>query len=252
MKAKSKQLNIIFTFLGIITIIIAWMVASVIVNDDVVLPSIALTFKKLGEIIIDGHSYVVLGYTAFRLIICVGISFVISLILASLSTRFNAFSYYIRPFITLFRTIPVVAIIIIILVYVGVKSASMVIASLVILPLMYEGIYSGMKNINANILDEIKIQSNINPYIIRKIFIPLIRPNLEVAVISSLGLGIKVLVMSEFIATPRFSIAKEMYNYTSALKLEGIFAWTIIMITFILIFEFIIKIINDKYEKNDN
>ena len=67
------------------------------------------------------------------------------------------------------------------------------------------------------------------------------------AIITSLGLGIKVLVMSEFIATPKYSIAKEMFNYQSALQLEGIFAWTIIIVTVIMLLELVIKKINDKY-----
>ena len=163
---KSKQLNILFTFLGILTILIVWMVASLIINENVILPSIGDTFKKLGSILINGYTYKVLGLTALRLLICLASSFAIALLLASLSTIFPRFSYYIRPIITLLRTIPVVAIIIVLLVFIGNQRASIFITSLVILPIMYEGILSGMENINSDVLDEIKIQSNINLYII--------------------------------------------------------------------------------------
>lgn len=244
---KSKQLNILFTFLGILTILIVWMVASLLIKEDIILPSIGITLKKLFNILGTGYSYKILGATFLRLLICLASSLLISIVLASLSTRFVRFSYYIRPLITLLRTIPVVAIIIVLLVFIGNQRASIYITSLVMIPMMYEGILSGMKNINSNILDEIKIQSNINPYIIRHIFIPLVRPHIVVAIISSLGLGIKVLVMSEFIATPRLSIAKEMFNYQSALQLEGIFAWTIIIVIMIMVLELLIKTITDKY-----
>ncbi|MBO4623544.1 MAG: ABC transporter permease subunit [Bacilli bacterium] len=244
---KSKQLNILFTFLGILTILVVWMVASLIIKQDVILPSIGITLKKLINILGSAYSYKVLGITCLRLAICLLSSLFIAIVLASLSTRFIRFSYYIRPLITLLRTIPVVAIIIVLLVFIGNQKASIFITSLVMLPIMYEGILSGMKNINSDILDEIKIQSNINLYIIRNVFIPLIRPHIIVAIITSLGLGIKVLVMSEFIATPKYSIAKEMFNYQSALQLEGIFAWTIIIVTVIMLLELVIKKINDKY-----
>ena len=244
---KSKQLNILFTFLGILTILVVWMVASLIIKQDVILPSIGITLKKLINILGSAYTYKVLGITCLRLAICLLASLFIAIVLASLSTRFIRFSYYIRPLITLLRTIPVVAIIIVLLVFIGNQKASIFITSLVMLPIMYEGILSGMKNINSDILDEIKIQSNINLYIIRNVFIPLIRPHIIVAIITSLGLGIKVLVMSEFIATPKYSIAKEMFNYQSALQLEGIFAWTIIIVIVIMLLELVIKKINDKY-----
>lgn len=247
MKAKFKQLNILFTFLGILTIIVVWMIASILIKEDVILPSVSATFTKLFKILINGYTYKVLGMSFLRLLISLVASLLIALILASLSTIFPRFSYYIRPIISLLRTIPVVAIIIVILVFIGNQRASIYITSLVILPIMYEGILSGMENIDNDLLDEIKIQTNITPYIIRKVFIPMIRPHLIVAVISSLGLGIKVLVMSEFIATPKLSIAKEMFNYQSALQLEGIFAWTIIIVTIILLLEYGIKKINEKY-----
>lgn len=247
MNKKSKQLNILFIFLGILTIIVAWMVAWAIKKDGVVVPSLGDTFARLWEIISTSYSYAVLGYEIFRLAICIVSSLIIAIILASLSTIFPRFSYYIRPIITLLRTIPVVAIIIVLLMLVSNQRASIYITSLVILPMMYEGILSGMKNINKELQDEIKIQSSITPYIIRKIYIPIIRPHLFVAIISSLGLGIKVLVMSEFIATPRFSIAKEMYNYQSALALDGIFAWTIIIVAVIMVLELLIKKIETKY-----
>ena len=247
MKAKFKQLNILFTFLGILTIIVVWMIASILIKEDVILPSVSVTFTKLFKILINGYTYKILGMSFLRLLISLVASLLIALILASLSTIFPRFSYYIRPIISLLRTIPVVAIIIVILVFIGNQRASIYITSLVILPIMYEGILSGMENIDNDLLDEIKIQTNITPYIIRKVFIPMIRPHLIVAVISSLGLGIKVLVMSEFIATPKLSIAKEMFNYQSALQLEGIFAWTIIIVTIILLLEYSIKKINEKY-----
>ena len=244
---KSKQLNILFTFLGILTILVVWMVASLAIKQDVILPSIGIAFKKLIDILGSAYTYKILGFTCLRLAICLIASLFIAIVLASLSTRFVRFSYYIRPLISLLRTIPVVAIIIVLLVFIGNQRASIFITGLVMLPIMYEGILSGMKNINSDILDEIKIQSNINIYIIRNIFIPLIRPHIIVSIITSLGLGIKVLVMSEFIATPKYSIAKEMFNYQSALQLEGIFAWTIIIVVVIMVLELAIKKINDKY-----
>ena len=248
---KSKQLNILFTFLGILTILVVWMVASLLINEDIILPSIGITLKKLVNILSTGYSYKILGITFLRLLICLVSSLAIAIVLASLSTRFIRFSYYIRPFITLLRTIPVVAIIIVLLVFIGNQRASIYITSLVMLPIMYEGILSGMKNINNDILDEIRIQSNINPFIIRTVFIPLVRPHIIVAIMSSLGLGIKVLVMSEFIATPKYSIAKEMFNYQSALQLEGIFAWTIIIVVVIMLLELVIKKISDKHIGNN-
>ena len=82
-----------------------------------------------------------------------------------------------------------------------------------IIPIIYEGILTGFKTINSNIIDSTKLLSNINLTVLFNIHIPLAMPSLITSLIQSFGLGLKVLVMSEVIVNPPNSIGRLIGEY---------------------------------------
>ena len=59
-------------------------------------------------------------------------------------------------------------------------------------------------------------------------------------------LGLKVMVMSEFIAQPNNTIGYVMLQEKNFLEMDYVFAWTIILVVFVLLVEELLKIIKTK------
>jgi NitT/TauT family transport system permease protein len=59
--------------------------------------------------------------------------------------------------------------------------------------------------------------------------------------LQSAGLGIKVLVMAEFLAQTRNSIGNQLYLAKVNLEYDRVFAWTILLIIIAVILEFLIE-----------
>lgn len=231
----------LFYFLGFLFLIVVWWLSSILVQNEIILPKIDATIIALFTLLTQSSSYIILGTTMLRLGIAVVISFIIALLLAMASTISKSFASFIRPTITLFKTLPVASIIILLLIFVGHERSPLYITGLVVLPLMYEGLLSGMKSISQEIIEELKTQSKTNWYIVSHIHLPMIIPYMITSLMQSIGLGLKVMVMSEFIAQPTYSIGRAMLVEKQHFAIDRVFAWTLILIGFIVLIEYGIK-----------
>ena len=71
-------------------------------------------------------------------------------------------------------------------------------------------------------------------------YFPLIAGYLKTAILQSGGLGIKVLVMAEYLAQTPISIGARLYMERVFLRYDYVFAWTILLVILALLFEFAI------------
>ncbi len=238
-----------FYILGVLLIILIWIVSSYIIKNDIILPSFSSVTKSLGNMLISKDTYVNIINTILKLFLVIIIGVVTSFLLALLGYRFEAFNYFFSPFIALFRTVPVATISIILLLMIGNKKAPYFICLLVVLPILYEAFITSLKGINKSIIEETKMLSNITPFIIFKVYLPIISPYVLSAIVSTFGLGLKVMVMAEFISQTPNTIGYALNEEKMFLEMSNVFSWTIILIIFMLIIEFVLKMVQKRIEE---
>ena len=233
--------------LGIISIFIFWLFASILAKNSYILPDPILTFKALGELLIASRTYLVLGTSLLRLLVAILISLLIAILTGSISLISRTFEGIIGPWISLIKTLPLAVVIILFLVYFKANLSVYFIVGIVVYPLIYEGFMASFKMLDKDLLAEIKMLDHINFYIVIRVFLPLTLPSILTTLIQGFGLGFKVLVMAEYIAQPNNSIGKELLFYKEHLvAMEYVFAWAMIIIVVVIIFEIIVKLIQNK------
>ena len=236
----------IFFSLGLLTILLFWLVSSVIIDNSIILPNIVDVLKSLIKILTTKKTYLIIFNTISRLFLTIILAFVLAILFAILSYSSRKIEQFVKPMFVIMKTLPVASIIIILLVIVGNQLSPYLITGFVVLPLMYESIVTSFKNIDKNIIDEVKLVSQINFQVIYYVFIPIVLPYIVSALIQSIGLGLKVMVMAEFIAQPKDTIGYIMQEQRMYLNTDNIFAWTIILIIFVMVVEILIKKIKTK------
>lgn len=244
---KDSIVKKIYFTLGILLIFIIWVIGEATIKNDYIVPSISSTMKALGELLIDTHTYKVLGHTLLRLVISISVCFLLGVVLAVLSYNFYRVRWLLKPIISLFKTLPIVVVIILLFVMLDRELSPYYIVGVVVLPVVYEAILIGLDNINTDILDDVKISSNTTPYVLTKVHLPIIFPSILTAIIQSIGLGFKVLVMGEYITQPKYSIGNEFVHYKEvAAEMEYLYAWSMIIIIIVLGLEVLISYISRK------
>ncbi len=229
------------TVLSIFFLFLVWLVAGMIVNNQLLLPTPGKVLIAFFKIFVDKASLTVIFYTILRLLTGILIAFIFGFGLGLLSGFNKNLSIFINPIVTVLRTIPVISITVILLIMVGFRTTPYIITFLMLFPLIYQGTYSAISNIDSELVDVYKLEDNNFWTGIVHCYIPLISKDIRTALLQSLGLGIKVLVMAEYLSQTKNSIGNYLYLAKVNLEYDKVFAWTLLLIILALFFELLIN-----------
>lgn len=226
-----------FSLLGVFTLAVVWQMAAVFTGNDFYLPSPLSVVKTLALILGEGETYRVLLTSFARLFISLVIASALGVATGLAGGMHTYFDAFLRPFVSGLRTVPVISLVVIILILFGNVLTVYIIGFLVVFPLMYEATKEGVRNIDSGIKDALRIEPLNLPVLIVKQIFPLSLPYVKTGVLQSVGLGFKVLVMSEFIAQSDVSIGRMLYEGRITLDYESVFAWTLLIILVVFVIE---------------
>lgn len=235
-----------FYVLGILFIVLVWVISSKVVNNEIIIPSFKSVLNSLVSLLKNGETYVSILNTILKLFIVIAICVVVALSFSVLAYYIDWFESFISPLVALLRTIPVATISIILLIMIGTKKSPYFICGLVVLPILYESFLTSLKGISKGIIEETKMLTKTTPYVIYKVYLPMIAPYIISSIIASIGLGLKVMVMAEFISQTPNTIGYSLNEEKMFLEISNVFSWTIILIAFILIVEVVLKYVQKK------
>lgn len=247
-----------WTVLSIFFIFLVWILAGIIIDNELLLPRPGLVFKALFDLLTDGASLLVILKTILRLLLGLIIAFVVGFLCGVLAAFKTNFALFINPIVTVLRTIPVISITVILLIISGFETTPYIITFLMLFPLIYQVIYGAIKDLDPALVDVYLLEDNHFMTRLIHCYIPLISTQIRTALLQSLGLGIKVLVMAEYLSQTRQSIGNELYLAKVNLQYDEVFAWTLLLIFMALLFEAIINHykpvtkINKKTDENEN
>lgn len=233
-----------YQLLGTMLILMLWQGLSFLYGAFVV-PGPVSTAIRLLHLLSQGETYVHIGATGIRVLSGFCAALVIALpwgMLAGRSRRVEAFSV---PGISLLRSVPVVSIIIIVLFFFGSKLMPSVISLLVVIPIIYTNVRTGVEGIDPLLLDMAKVY-RVGTFIRwRDLFFRGMLPYLFAGVEISLGIAFKAVVAGEVISPPSRGIGASILNAKLYLDLEGALAWTAIALLFSYALERLIKRIRE-------
>lgn len=236
----TKKRNL-FTYLGIFFIFLLWFLLSTITKEEIVMPSISTTFRQLFELLKNNNTYLILLNSIGGLVLIIVGGSLVALILALISVKSLAFKSFISPILSLFKILPVPAIIILFLVQFSQEITPYLLTSMVIIPIIYDGIYGNIISIDDDLKDEVKMISNLNFKVWFQVYLPVIRVGIITTLLQSFGIGLKVKVMTEFVASSKNTIGYAL-NYARAyLLMDLVFAWTLILVLIVVLIDAILN-----------
>ncbi len=259
LKANSKSFHRIAKYvlyiLSIFFWITVWHVAAIRINKEIFLP----TPKKVLDVLFSELMY----SKDFRIsllnsISYIGTGFLIGTFLGVIMAILSSLSQYIDILlwlpIKLIKTVPVASFVILSLLWFDSESLSIVISTLVVMPIIYINTKTGIKQTNDKLLCMAKVY---NVSIYRRfayIYIPSTIPYLLSACSLAIGMAWKAGIAAEIIGLTKNSIGNELYKAKLYLMIPELFAWTIVIVALCMLCEFFIKLIlgllESEYGKN--
>lgn len=164
-----------------------------------IFPSPIVTFKALIELLGVSYTYRCLLISLLKMLIGFAIGLVLAFMTA-LIVRDNDYLYkLLSPTITALKAVPTAAVVFLFMVLVKSKNAPILLVTLISYPILYEALVNGMRNIDPQIMDAVKLDGTKFSQKVFRIQLPLALPYLVVGVISSFSLSFKIEIMAEII-----------------------------------------------------
>jgi len=239
--------------LGILFFFILWEIISLIVANPIkIFPDPISTLKEVGVLFSTSYLYKCVGATFQRMIIGFEISFILALIIGSISGNHPKIQLFLKPLMTVLKSVPTAAIVFIFLALLGVQNAPILMVILVSFTILYDAVVGGFNNIDPIINEALEVDGITR---LRKTFsikIPLSTPYILVGISTSFALSFKLSIMSEIIA------GGDGYGLGSAIKaarvddpsnIVPIFAYSFIAIAFVLLIDIIALVAKSKIKK---
>ena len=144
-------------------------------------------------------------------------------------------------YVTILRTIPVISIVVILLILFGYEYTPYLITFLMVFPIIYSGVLEGIRQLDQELIDVYRLEQHDWKIALKSIYFPMISKYIFLSFLQSFGLGIKVLVMAEYLSQSKQSIGNAIYLAKVNIEYDLVFAWTIILIFIAFSLEYLIQ-----------
>lgn len=229
------------SLLSVTFMLVVWKLLAMHFKSDFILPSPEKTFVTTIALFAEKQFVAIVGATILRGLI----GFVISLIFgvglgiwAGISPGFNAF---LKPILVTIRSTPVIALILLALIWLNSSSVPIFIAILTMFPFICTNVIDGIRSVDNNLVEMAYFYRVKQLRIVREVYIPAIMPFIISGASSAMGIGWRAIIIGEVLSQPQFGVGTVMQSAQTFLNVDAVIAWTIIAVIVSYLFEKVIR-----------
>ncbi len=245
---KKHYLSIVFGFVSLLIMWGAWLIASKVVKNEYVIPSVKQTFNALIDLFKEGLFYRAFLRTVLKSVIAVAVSFLLASLFALPAKLFSGVDKIMRPIVAVIRTLPTMAVLVVLILYTSRFTAPIIVAILVLFPMTYAQFKTALNNIDGQVIRTAKAFNLSRKQKVFKVYLPLVAPSLLSNVGSNLSFGIKVVISAEVMIGAYTSIGG-MIQYAGYENLARLFALTLFAVVIGIVLEIGFHLLTEKLFK---
>ena len=223
-----------------------WQIISIIISNDLLFPSPLRVFERLFELLREINFYITVLTSLLRIAAGVVSALTAGVLLAVLSSAVPFVHDLLSPFMSVLKSTPVASFIFLLLLWIGRDVMPAVIAAVILLPVVWTNMETGIKQTDRNLLELAAAYKMKTTAKVRYIYLPSVMPYFVSALKSSTGIAWKAGIAAEVIALPVVSIGKYIFESKLYLQTTELFAWTVATIVISAAIEKLLVFATDK------
>lgn len=248
LKNKKSREGIAF-LLGIALILILIETGSALKGDRLVFPGTGEIGRASIRLITSGSTWTRIGTTLLHIIEALTLSVLIGTGLGIAEGLVPFLHALLNPLMALLRSLPMILLVIIIMVVAPYSMVPVITAGMVLIPMISEAGYEGVVRMDQELIDVYRMNSGLNLTIVSRVYIPMISGYMEQAYINAAGMGLKVIVTSEYLVQTRNSLGKIIYTASYFNEYPEIYAYALIMIGLVILLTGVPKLLINAAER---
>lgn len=220
--------------------LLVWGAAAAYLDNQILLASPLQTIQTLFSLIVQGNFWASIFHSFLRITVGFLLALLVGSLLAFLSHLCPLIRELITPILRLMKSIPVASFIILALLWVSSRNLSILISFLMVLPVIYTNLLTGIRETDPELLEMARIFRLTPLRKFRYIYLPSVLPYLVSACSVGLGFCFKSGIAAEIIGLPTGSIGERLYEAKLYLMTPELFAWTIVIVLISFLLEWLI------------
>ena len=207
-----------------------WQLATVIVNQNLLLASPGGVVARLAELVITTDFWGTVGHTFVRIAAGFLVAALAGVVGAALAATAQIIDALVTPLVTVIRSAPVVSFIILVLMWADSGQLAFIISFLMVLPIIYTTVLEGIRHRDRALLD---VATVFRVPLLRRlpaIDIPAVLPFFIAGCRIGVGFAWKSGIAAEVIGLPQGSIGEKLYQAKIFLSTADLFAWTVVIV----------------------
>ena len=221
----------------VLFLLIVWQAAAVLINQRLLLVSPLDTAKALARLVPTRAFWHRIGFSASRILTGFSLALVVGCLFAVLAHTSRLLRELLAPVMQLVKATPVASFIILALLWVRSKNLSILISFLMVLPVLYGAVRTGIRSADPKLLEMAAVFRLPLRRRLKAVWLPAVLPAFRQGCSTALGICWKSGVAAEVIGLPNGSIGDALYRAKITLATGELFAWTFVIILLSAAFE---------------
>ena len=207
-----------------------WTALALLVNRELLLPAPWIVVRRLCELAATAAFWRITAVSIGRVLL--GITAAVALgtgmaVACSVSKTADAL---LRPLMTVVKSTPVASLVVLALVWIARDWLPVFISLLMVLPVVWSNVCTGIRSADPALLELAQVYGWPRGRILRRIYLPSVRPHFLAALRSGIGFGWKSAIAAEVLTVPHSAIGRMIYESKLYLQTTDLFAWTLSVI----------------------
>ncbi len=217
--------------------LVLWQLLALYIDSPILLASPMEVLADLKNNMVSFLFWKTAGNSFFHIMIGFLAAFFVALITGVIAAKLPFVEELLSPLIHFIKAVPVASFVVLLLIWSGSEWLSVWVTFLMVLPIIFQNVLSGIKHTDRELLEMAKVFEMPLLNRIRFLYSPALMPFLISGCKAALGMSWKAGVAAEVIGTPDFSIGERIYMSKIYLNTAGLFSWTLVVIFLSFLFE---------------
>lgn len=222
-----------------------WELAATLIGAELILPRLSAVAAAFGGLFTKPAFYAAVGASMLRCLVSFVIAFALGVLLGLLAGLNKPLAAALRPVVAALRTVPTLAIVLILMLAFGKQAAPVIIGVMMVFPIIYQTTKTAVENTDRRVVELARLDGAGTIAALRYVYAPISLPYILGAVASTFGLNIKAVISAEILAYTANSIGYQMKFASLDSLLSSVpvlFAWVIVTLLLSVAIECALKL----------
>ena len=229
------------TLVSLLVYLLLWKLVSLIIGKSIILPPPEEVLVRTLSLTVSAGAWGRILATSLRALGGFGTSLLLGILTGLAAGRSRLFREFSDPFMISIRSIPVLSLILLAIIWFPTELVPVFICFLVVYPVVAGAVAAGVRGVDPELLELARVYRKPNSVVLKDIVFPSVMPYLLSGVSTGLGLTWKSVVAAEILSMPRRGIGASMQDAQLQLDTTGLFAWTVVVVLLAAICEFLLR-----------